>query len=207
VSHFNVAVILPPLANINGDRRAPTPDDAKLMATHLLAPFDENGEGRDGEWFADGTRWDWWVIGGRWDGAIRGLDWEPYKEPCRVCNGTGARDWTGANVSPEWIEECNGCNGCKGTGMQDVWPTDEKYQSVGTNVCRVSEMAEDYRPYAFVTPDGVWHERARMGFWGVDLPDEEGEEPEDKEKPYRDNWDEARKAHAKSLVVSIDCHV
>jgi hypothetical protein len=57
----------------------------------------------------------------------------------------------------------------------------------------------DFIPYAFVTPDGEWHSRGRMGWWAMsfdDMPDEEWEEI----------WKDTVKNY-KGKFTWIDCHI
>jgi len=116
------------------------------------------------------SKWDWWQIGGRWQGALD-PDYEYIKdnrnyEICSYCNGTGDRP----DLSPpEWKEECHGCNVCFGTGKALKFTLAPHMKG---NVKPVSEVL-DYCPFAIVTPDGVWHERGEMGWWGIVTGEEE----------------------------------
>lgn len=54
-------------------------------------------------------------------------------------------------------------------------------------------------PYAIVTPDGKWHQRGEMGWWGMD-------------SNVNDNWDdEAAKILTeykdKAYAIGLDCHI
>jgi len=61
-------------------------------------------------------------------------------------------------------------------------------------------LPEDLVPFAIVTPDGAWHDRGRMGWWGMvsDATD-------------RDQWGaqvrEQLAAHPTALAVVLDCHI
>lgn len=183
MSHFPVLVLVEPDA------------DPEKRAEELLAPYDEAGE-----WFADGSRWDWWVVGGRWTGSLDGFDptTDPLNwEPCSTCGGTGVRPEWPADITPEWIAECNGCNGCKGKGEHVRW----SLRPYPGDIRPVAEITTGFVPYAVVTPDGSWHEEGRMGWWGV--PMETHESPGD--------WGALAqtllKAHRDSVAVLIDCHV
>lgn len=193
MTHFQVLVILPPDS-----------DDPEAGVAELLAPYDENGE-----WFADGSRWDWWVIGGRWDGEIRGLVWEPVMQTCFLCQGTGTRtdpivEKMSETEREHFVLTMNGCNGCHGTGMAEAWPTHEGYRSLERNLCTVAEIKQETPPLAFVTPDGVWHETERMGWWGMTIPTENGDAPV---AEYDQAWAVVRDTMQSHLVVSVDCHV
>jgi len=197
MTHFKVAVVLPERFDNLSQKK-----DVLEEVTRLMAPFDENDEA-----FSEGSRWDWWVVGGRWDGSIRGLDWLDLKELCRICNGTGERPRGLEEFGQAWYDGCNGCNGCDGTGESSVWPSDDRYTSLGRNRCRLSEVHSDYTMTAFVNPDGEWIERARMGWFGSSIPDEDGKTEEDKAEGYEKAWNDLRVARPDAIVVSLDCHV
>lgn len=193
MSHYPCAVIVDP------DQ---VPDGNLIAAVaELMAPYYEGGE-----WFAVGSRWDWYVLGGRWDGAIRGLDWVDHKETCFTCGGTGTRP-DAEQFGPEWMEQTKGCNGCLGTGQQSVWPTDEVYQDPERNICLMAEVSPDYAPQAFVRPTGEWVEQSRVGFFGMEIPDEKGKTKTDKVAEFDQAWAEARQKYPNHLVVGLDCHV
>ena len=195
MSHYSCAVIIP----YGGRTLSTTAVEAHVM--DLMGPFMEP----DGEWGADGSRWDWFVIGGRWDGAIKGFDWEPIKQTCTLCDGTGTRPDGLERFGAERMAEMKGCNGCEGTGQSDAWPTDEGYRRPERNFAAMPEVSQKYTPHSFVTPDGEWHENGRMAMFAVVIPDEDGKEPGGDE--YADEWKDARNTYSRHLVVGLDCHV
>lgn len=198
--HFATVVILPKDENA---------EDLKVVE-RMLAPYDENGA-----WFADGSRWDWWVVGGRWDGAMLGLPWLELKEPCRFCKGTGVsahatlkEDGTYHHVFFGGTESDYpyGCHVCKGTKVSDVFTTDDGYQDPKRNTCKGESVAEGFVPYAFIDPDGEWHEQARAHWFGNFTENEDGNPPMS-EDVWEKEWAEAQKRYADHLFVLVDCHV
>lgn len=139
------------------------------------------------------AQWDWWQIGGRWTGTFDGYD--PNKDPanvetCDLCAGTGKR-------SDMTVKD--GCNGCAGTGKRTKWPTDFK-EHAGDIAPVTSLLDKDPRGYAIVTPDGEWHQRGRMGWFGTSSGD----------KP-KDEWAAETRAllekHRDCIAVAVDCHI
>ena len=72
-----------------------------------------------------------------------------------------------------------------------------------TNTDYVSEIDWDRTdiPFAFITPNGIWHERGKMGWWAIVTNEKE-----------QDNWEEEfKKAIEKFdndvLVTLVDCHI
>ena len=124
------------------------------------------------------AKWDYWVIGGRWNGWLAPPEAQPEKDPdnwetCFVCRGTGLRD-DKLGTQARALNPSYTCNGCNGTGTTLMWPSQQK--NTGYNVVAPSYIeslgiidAEEGcpTPFAFITLDGAWHQRADMGWWGV----------------------------------------
>jgi len=143
------------------------------------------------------SKWDWWTIGGRWQGDLD-PDYDSEKdernwETCWVCEGTGMRN-DALGIEHRRQDPDYKCNGCQGKGRKLKWtlaPHDKG------NIKPVSEIL-DYAPFAIVTPDGCWHEKGNMGWWGI-VTDEE------------DNWPAIAKRilqeHQSCVAVLCDLHI
>ena len=59
------------------------------------------------------------------------------------------------------------------------------------------------RPFAFITPDGEWHERGKMGWWAI-VTDEKEEDSWEKE--YRDTLKKLLE-DGNIYVTVADCHI
>jgi len=147
------------------------------------------------------SKWDWWQIGGRWTGCLSNYDptEDPKnKETCSLCHGTGMRnDKIGIemrNQNPHYT-----CNGCGGKGMSLKWST--RWVSHKDNILPVENIAEDFASFAVVTPDGEWHEKGQMGWFGM-AKDEKSEED------WKLFCQDIFKKYAKDyLAVVVDCHI
>lgn len=192
MSHFTCLVIVKP------DSENPEAD-----AATLLAPYNENDE-----WFREGSRWDWWVVGGRWSGALTG--YKPHMDPkwyrtCQYCQGTGTRSDMKSPYKEHHGDVCcpfpiigEGCNVCHGTGQAMEFAGSIRSDS---DIVRVSEIRENFVPFSFITPDGEWHEQARMGWFATTTDDKE-----------KDAWTKefltAVQQYAPDhWAVLVDCHV
>lgn len=138
------------------------------------------------------SKWDWWQIGGRWTGYLG--DYDPSEDPknmetCTLCEGTGQR----------YDNIVQGkCNGCDGEGKRVSWPTQWKHHK--SDIFKVSdvEWSDDKTPFAIVTPDGKWHERGEMGWFGC-ASNENKDWPEvAKEILYK---------YKDCMGVVVDCHI
>lgn len=192
MSHFSVLVLV----------EQEHANDVDNRVADLLAPYNESGE-----WFADGSRLDWHQIGGRFTGALDGYD--PTKDPqnievCNICQGTGIRPGGLEEFGQKWFDACNGCNGCRGEGTSTKWPT--QWERHPGDVLPVSEVAEGFAPTALVTPDGAWHEGARMGWFGAQIPNEQGQ-PGKSEDVWTTEVRALLKGHGDAIAVLVDAHV
>lgn len=127
-----------------------------------MAPYDENEE-----WFRDGSRWDWYVIGGRYTGRLSSYDPEQDQrnwETCAICGGSGVRHGGREEFGEQWYQACNGCNGCSGKG------TRLSYQFVPFegDIVQVKNLTPENRKACFAfLRSRHWHERERLGWFGV----------------------------------------
>lgn len=172
MSHFSTVVIVPPDCV-----------DPKKFAAEVLEPY------REREWF-DGGKWDWWQRGGRWTGFFSNNGYNPQedernKRPCSHCAATEKRKW------PDGERDCNVCNG---TAVEILWPTD--WAEYAGDYAYIEEMEKE--PFAIVTPDGKWHEKGKMGWFGISTDHDE-------------NWPTMIKTlkqkFAGHKVMIVDCHI
>jgi hypothetical protein len=137
-------------------------------------------------------------------------DWEDFIRPYndRVDELTKAH--------PRYDLPDSECEDCKGTGIatstynpMSKW---DWYQIGGRwtgwidghNWVEVDPKAIAYlkkhAPYALVTPDGVWHSRGRMGWWGMSTGDET-------EEVWGAEFEEALAANLGHKAVAVDLHI
>lgn len=158
------------------------------------------GSGRADTTYNPDSKWDWWAIGGRWTGALGGYD--PRADPdnlvsCWICDGTGKRV-----APPQTGPGDQKCNGCDGTGRTLKFPTEWKNEGNVAPARVVLDLAESSKfvPFALVTPDGKWHESARMGWWAMTSDDKE---PDDWQREVVEHL----KASPTAVCVLVDCHI
>jgi hypothetical protein len=133
-----------------------------------------------------------------------------YQKPdknCPDCHGTGKEKshynpdskwdwwriggrWDGiiSNIGKYRESEDNGFN------------FDPYHEDVKNNSCLVRELKANHLPFAIITPDGEWHEKGQMGWWGVTHNEKED-----------DKWNkelfESLKEYKDDLIVGVDCHI
>lgn len=120
------------------------------------------------------------------------------KEPvadCEDCNGTGKRTSTyNPNSKWDWYSV--------GGRWSGYLPLKESHGGGGADIARLEEI--DRRkltePFAFVDRNGVWYERAEMGWWGMTANERDDE--------YQTEWKDWLKGLSKDTeLVAIDCHI
>jgi hypothetical protein len=124
------------------------------------------------------------------------------KDPkCYDCKGTGT-SFSTYNPDSKW-------DWWKIGGRWDGWPNEDtrskdwpapRYNE-HDNVHRIEDLLNmdlPYVPFAIVTPDGAWHEKGKMGWFGM-VSDE------------KDTWTEEcmniLRKYADHLIVIVDCHI
>lgn len=159
------------------------------------------------------SKWDWWALGGRWAGAMGKVD--PTLNPnnytaCWICKGTGTRTDTTYGGNDGWARRPDplhpviglGCNACTGTGYQLKFASALEVPQ-DSNIKKLKEFdlsKDDWIPFGIVTPDGSWHEKAKMGWFAITR---DNREPSD--------W----KAEARAIALQyedhygcvVDCHI
>lgn len=106
---------------------------------------------------------------------------------CEECNGTGIST---SNYNPlsKWDWYVIG-----GRWSGDFSPD---------NICQLAALAEEgNRPFAFVTPDREWHEKGRMGWWGMTHDEMSDEEWAAQVKSITEKYAE------EFVGVIVDCHI
>lgn len=118
---------------------------------------------------------------------------------CENCKGTGLSETT-YNPLSKWDWWALGGRFSGRLRSHERLPEDLRSNTiqVGEHLQRV-EADPDLTPFALLTPDGAWHEKGRMGWWGV-VSNENAD------------WRERYLALLRTLdpgllLVGVDCHI
>ena len=128
-------------------------------------------------------------------------------DSCESCDGTGVETVT-HNPDGQWDWYVVG-------GRWDGWITDTKVESkdngfnfgdehhqLGKNSIKVEKLLDQEElkaPFALITPDGVWHQRGNMGWFGMASDEKDKGSWEDE---VRDLYEQ----HKDCIAVCLDCH-
>jgi hypothetical protein len=155
-----------------------------------------------------------------WKGTYRPLDdletklnktvFEPVAKPdkdCESCKGTGTykstynpkSQWDWYRVGGRW----DGTIQCREKELDtDGFNFDDTHEEIKNNILSTRLLAEnEVIPFAILTPDGDWHQKGKMGWWGCST-DEMSEEEWKKEalKIYSQH-------EGKYVGIGLDCHI
>jgi len=74
------------------------------------------------------------------------------------------------------------------------------HELIDNNSCLVRELPAKSVPFAIVTPDGTWHEKGEMGWWGMTKNEKE-------EQKWEAEVAGILTDHKDDLIVGVDCHI
>jgi hypothetical protein len=76
----------------------------------------------------------------------------------------------------------------------------DKHHDIENNTCMVRHLPAKSLPFAIVTPDGEWHEKGSMGWWGITKDEKE-------DKKWEKEVAEILKEYKNDYMVGMDCHI
>lgn len=131
---------------------------------------------------------------------------------CSECNGTGLyksqynpkSEWDWYVVGGRWDGDMIGNEQSSDNGFN----FGAQHRTIKNNIAPVADLIkrfeenpEDlYTFFAVVTPDGAWHERGNMGWWGIVTDEKDAGDWEGQVKSMY-------LAHKDFYIVSIDAHI
>jgi len=206
----------------NPDKIGCYPDFESYMEQYHGYIYDEESD-QYGYTHNPNAKWDWWQIGGRWDGLLRlktdhryegyiGDSLFPvYSSSTVRCDQARLMD---VDTSPDpedyrhavrfWeiiVEKMPLMEGEKEPWT--FWKPEYYIQQYGNKESYARNQAA-FSTYAFITPDGEWHETGTMGWWGIDNATAESR------ASYISNFEKtlAELSNDPEIYITIiDCHI
>lgn len=155
--------------------------------------YEKNQEtNKYGYWENPNAKWDWYEVGGRWSNMIltksgikvdyamlKDIDWSCMKARAKK---NAEKTW---DSNPQGIERY----------FSGIYKNDTRESFIK----RQSEFAT----YAVITPDGKWHSKGDMGWFGI------SSEGKDDSTKWADNFYDAfiKDADQELILVIVDCHI
>lgn len=149
------------------------------------------------------SKWDWWVIGGRFsdmltlkkggltDSAqVKDLDFSPDEKAYQ----RALRFWD-IIVDHKPLEE--------GEEKPFNFYKEDYYREYYGNRETYARYCSQFSTYAVVTPDGKWHGKGEMGWWGCSS--ETADESKDWDEHYKERFIDT--ADPDWYITIVDCHI
>ncbi len=151
------------------------------------------------------SKWDWWVLGGRWKDDIRFKnggrgDWGLIKDIDFSLDQTiydkSIRYWevvVEKQLLKEHENEKDFSSYYKESYYIDQYGTKENYARIHAT----------FRTFALITLDGEWHEKGKMGWFGIDDSTKESQEL------YLDFFQKemSKEENQDCYLAVVDCHI
>ncbi|AIY85262.1 hypothetical protein U729_3094 (plasmid) [Clostridium baratii str. Sullivan] len=149
-------------------------------------------EDKYGYWENPNAKWDWYLIGGRWSESLidkkgkkvsfallKDIDWDKMREQAKK---VAEYMW---DNTPEGIERF-----FAGITKEDTRESFIKRQT-------------EFSTYAVVTPDGVWHSKGTMGWFGL------SKENDNAANTWSNNFYDTfiKNEDQETMLVIVDCHI
>ena len=158
-------------------------------------------EGQWGYWHNPQGYWDWYSLDGKdylfdikddvelpdgaWDYRKNDYDWYPDTED-------DIKEY--AEFWDRYID------GDEEDGYPSIWNRNYYRERYKTRKQYLKEMSRTL-PWAFITPDGVWHSAGTVGWFA------ESDETAEDANRYAKEWDEWIASDANPYVNLVDCHI
>lgn len=130
---------------------------------------------------------------GDWAGASGGVD---KKGLYHVSTYNPKSQWDYWRFGGRWCGEVRGLPKSDEKGYN----FGEEFGFLDDNICAVREIPKDFICFAIVTPDGKWHERGGMGWWGMVSNEKE-------EKEWKKELEALLIKHHNCIAVGCDLHI
>ena len=160
------------------------------------------------------SKWDWYVVGGRWSNMLKAVGRETdengntiftdrYVNEARISDIDFSPDPEEyARAIREWEVIVEGDEQKPRDDFFSLYKPEYYLRYYGTKE-KYAETMASFTTYAVVTPNGLWHEKAKMGWFGMDNSTPEGND--DWNKNYKRRFID--KADPNWIMTIVDCHI
>ena len=147
------------------------------------------------------SKWDWWSVGGRWKGMLKtanGMADIAFVRDVDFSIDENVRK----SALRYWDVVVDGKPREPGEDFFSLYKP-EYYREFYGDRETYARYRSQFSTYAVVTPDGVWHEKGRMGWWAMssETPEEARDWEEHYQERFLDHQDEDL------LITIVDCHI
>jgi len=176
----------------------------------LYSSFDEYmqnwcGEEKDperdlyGYWENPNAKWDWYQIGGRWKGLLKAKNGEPRSEGLLSDMDFSPDREAAKKALDRWDQVVNGID----HGIDEyVFDSKEYFEKTYGSAEFYAKSESEFRTYAVITPDGKWHAKGEMGWFGCS--NEDADDAHAWIEHYAETFIEP---YADRHAFIVDCHI
>lgn len=188
------------------------PDDEAYE--YLASDYETDDDGNLLTTYNPNSKWDWYVIGGGWSGMLKAVGRETdengntiftdrYVNEARISDIDFSSDPEAyAEAIREWEVLVEGDEQRPGEDFCSFYKPEYYLNYYGTKEKYAEAMAA-FTTYAVVTPNGLWHQKAEMGWFGMD-----NATPEDSKNWTLHYYERFIKNADPNLIMTIvDCHI
>lgn len=168
------------------------------------------------------AKWDWYQIGGRWNDMLRlkpgchgrhgEKDWcnrgRPYKEGfcaqaklCDVDFSCSSAVYDRAMRFWEIVAESAALQAGESADQYQTFYSKEYYLEQFGDKHTYAQHVASFSTWAFITPDGEWHEAGQIGWFGTHDATRESR------AAYQAKLDAALKSDPNLWITIVDCHI
>ena len=142
------------------------------------------------------SKWDWYEIGGRWKGQLLTKDGKSADIALvSDIDFDGMRKQSSKEAEETWERAQKDKDPAKDYFLFGVEKGDTKERFIA--------RSSSWDTHAVITPDGVWHERAKMGWWAVTY--DETEDSTTWSSKFYDRF--LKNLDPNTTLVLVDCHI
>lgn len=148
------------------------------------------------------AKWDWWEIGRNWHNSLR-LKQGGRCDQAQVWDVDFSQDAEAAAKARRFWEVCVEGQPLRETeDPEDFKPVNKKYciDQCGDKETYV-KMQSGFTCWAFLTPDGEWHEQGQMGWFGV------GDDTKESRARFTLELENMLKSSPDLWITIVDCHI
>lgn len=146
------------------------------------------------------SKWDWWSYGGRFGGSLKLKGRDEYIDEARVGDVDFSDDKETYEQSLKFWDDCVEGKAPRGDLF---FYKPEYYKEFYGDRETYARFQAHFSTFAVVTPDGEWHEKGTMGWFGCSS--ETPEEARSWEEHYKERFIDT--ADPDWIITIVDCHI
>jgi len=165
--------------------------------------------GKYGYWENPNAKWDWYQVGGRWSGLlkIKHRTVSNKVDSARINDIDFSLDIEKDNENIRFWELVVDGDTPKNSEEENIVKRNlykpEYYSNRYESKEQYAQLSAEFGTYAVITPDGRWHSKGDMGWWGASS--ESDEEAKQWSESFKETFIDS--ADPEWTLTVVDCHI